>query len=398
MKTKIGVLITHPIQYFQPVFEELSASYELSTKVFFGCKAGLEEFYDEEFGKVIKWDSGPTKGFRSTFISENAEINRLRGMQGIWLGIKAAQEIRKWQADSVLIFAYTPTFITAATIWLKLTGQKSLILRADATDGAFKRGALKRLGRSLILPLYYSLFSFVLPIGSESDKHFSKKGVKARRRKKVLFSSNTNFFEQKILEIKKLNGAEESRSKQIVAYIGKLSRRKGVQVLVDAIKGMASSEAKKIHLVIVGSGELENNIGEQLAGIRKLEFTMTGFKNQNEIADYYAMADTVVVPSVEGETWGLVVNEALQFGCRVIATKRVGASSDLLLTQPHVVVESDDAKAIRTALNEYYLKPADWMYNKKRYENLPKPSDLVNEVRKYLERKKKAMPELFLKL
>ena len=149
MKKKLGVLITHPIQYFQPVFEELSKNSEIDTRVFFGCKAGFNEYYDEEFEKLISWNSSPTSGFESQFITKGANIGGLRGIAGCWKGIQAAQEIIKWGADNVLIFAYTPTFITAATLWLKIFGQKSLILRADATDGAFRRNRVKKLARNI---------------------------------------------------------------------------------------------------------------------------------------------------------------------------------------------------------------------------------------------------------
>ena len=81
MKEKLGVLITHPIQYFQPVFEELSKNSEINTKVFFGCKAGVKEYYDEEFKKRISWNSNPIRGFESEFITNAANV-RLRGIKG----------------------------------------------------------------------------------------------------------------------------------------------------------------------------------------------------------------------------------------------------------------------------------------------------------------------------
>ena len=185
MTKKLGVLITHPIQYFQPVFEELAKSSEINTRVFFGCKAGFNEYYDKEFEKLISWNSSPTQGFESQFITNRANIGGLRGLGGCWKGIQAAQEIIKWGGDNVLIFAYTPTFITAATIWLKVFGQKSLILRADATDGAFNRNKFKTLARKIMLPAYYFLFDLLIPIGSESEEHYINKKVPESKRKKL---------------------------------------------------------------------------------------------------------------------------------------------------------------------------------------------------------------------
>jgi GxxExxY protein len=55
-----------------------------------------------------------------------------------------------------------------------------------------------------------------------------------------------------------------------------------------------------------------------------------GFKNQTEISKYYAMSDIFVLPSDVGETWGLVVNEAMNFRLPVIVSDLVGCGSDLV--------------------------------------------------------------------
>ena len=386
MKEKLGVLITHPIQYFQPVFEELSKNSEINTKVFFGCKAGLNEYYDEEFKKRISWNSSPTSGFESKFITDQVNIGGLRGIAGCWKGIKAAREIIKWDAHNVLIFAYTPTYITAATVWLKVVGQKSLILRADATDGAFRRNKLKKLARNILLPAYYLLFDLVIPIGSESEEHYKRKGVQERKRKTALFSSNVYFFEDKIKAIKgkqpMLLG--ESKRKQTISYMGKLSKRKGILTLLEAIKNMTDDEIRKIKLLVVGSGELKIEIQNQLKEVKELDYEMVGFINQKEIIEYYAKSDTVVVPSIDGETWGLVVNEALQCGCRVIATDKVGSSRDLLQAYPHEVIASNDASALREAINRGFLKQRYWVEDPNRYKRIPKPSDLSDTVIQWL--------------
>ena len=382
MKNRLGVLITHPIQYFQPVFQELSKSSEFNTRVFFGCKAGANEYYDEEFEKFISWNSSPTSGFESQFITNGANISGLKGIAGCWRGIRAAHEIIKWGADKVLIFAYTPTFITAATLWLKVFGQKSLILRADATDGAFRRNKFKKLARNIVLPAYYLSFDLVIPIGSESEEHYKRKGVPRRKSRKALFSSNVYLFENRIREIKKLlpMSLEEKGRKQTISYIGKLSRRKGVLTLLSAIKKMSKEEIMRIKLVVVGSGELNESIKNQLREVKDLEYEIIGFVNQQEIVEYYAKSDTVIVPSIDGETWGLVVNEALQCRCRVIATDKVGASRDLLRTYPHEVIASGDADALRKAINKEFRKGIDWFDDPNRYQEIPKPSDLADTV------------------
>jgi glycosyltransferase involved in cell wall biosynthesis len=60
-------------------------------------------------------------------------------------------------------------------------------------------------------------------------------------------------------------------------------------------------------------------------------FVAPGFVNQSQVGRYYAAADCLVLPSAWGETWGLVVNEALQFGLPVVVSSRVGCHPDLVV-------------------------------------------------------------------
>jgi glycosyltransferase involved in cell wall biosynthesis len=55
-----------------------------------------------------------------------------------------------------------------------------------------------------------------------------------------------------------------------------------------------------------------------------------GFRNQTEIARAYRLADCLVLPSDSGETWGLVVNEALSVGLPCIVSDQVGCGPDLI--------------------------------------------------------------------
>ena len=125
-------------------------------------------------------------------------------------------------------------------------------------------------------------------------------------------------------------------------------------------------------------------IQNQLKEVKELDYEMVGFINQKEIVEYYAKSDTVVVPSIDGETWGLVVNEALQCGCRVIATDKVGSSRDLLQAYPHEVIASNDASALREAINRGFLKQRYWVDDPNRYKQIPKPSDLSDTVIQWL--------------
>jgi glycosyltransferase involved in cell wall biosynthesis len=75
-----------------------------------------------------------------------------------------------------------------------------------------------------------------------------------------------------------------------------------------------------------------------------------------ELYPYYALADALIVPSITTrvfkEPWGLIVNEAMNQGCVVIASDAVGAARGGLLDDEHngLVVPERDPAALAAAV------------------------------------------------
>jgi glycosyltransferase involved in cell wall biosynthesis len=78
---------------------------------------------------------------------------------------------------------------------------------------------------------------------------------------------------------------------------------------------------------MVGSGPLGEQLRRDAAG---LPIHFAGFLNQSEITAAYASADCLLLPSDNGETWGLVVNEAMACGLPAIVSDQVGSAADLI--------------------------------------------------------------------
>ncbi|NDA64774.1 MAG: glycosyl transferase, partial [Chitinophagia bacterium] len=72
------MLLTHPVQYFKPVFAALAAEPDLITEVLFGCDHGVRPSLDPDFGVAFRWDSSPTEGFAHRFLSRRplADLSR----------------------------------------------------------------------------------------------------------------------------------------------------------------------------------------------------------------------------------------------------------------------------------------------------------------------------------
>ena len=82
-----------------------------------------------------------------------------------------------------------------------------------------------------------------------------------------------------------------------------------------------------------------------------------GFKQKEELSQYYAISDLFVLPSTQ-EVWGLVLNEAVACGLPVITTDKVGASTDLIKDGVNgYVVESRNAEHLCDAMKKVLLDP-----------------------------------------
>ncbi|MEK7464449.1 MAG: glycosyltransferase family 4 protein, partial [Patescibacteria group bacterium] len=83
-------------------------------------------------------------------------------------------------------------------------------------------------------------------------------------------------------------------------------------------------------LVFVGDGILKTALEKYVdeRDVKNVHFV--GFQNQTELPKFYAAADIFVLPSGVGETWGLVVNEAMCFSLPVIVSNMVGCGKSLV--------------------------------------------------------------------
>ena len=82
---------------------------------------------------------------------------------------------------------------------------------------------------------------------------------------------------------------------------------------------------------MAGDGPLRQEC-ERFAIENRTPVRFAGFLNQSQIASAYVASDVLALPSDGGETWGLVVNEAMVCGRACIVSDRVGCGPDLVIS------------------------------------------------------------------
>jgi glycosyltransferase involved in cell wall biosynthesis len=142
-----------------------------------------------------------------------------------------------------------------------------------------------------------------------------------------------------------------------VLYVGKLSREKGVDLLVEAMRDLDA------RLVVVGFGPARPEL-EAAAGPRTL---FTGPLEHRHLAHLWPLARVAVTPSVFPEAFGMVAAEAASCGCPPLVSRHSGlaeiaAALEAAYPEGHrhlAAFRSGDVGDLREKLSAILALPAD---------------------------------------
>jgi glycosyltransferase involved in cell wall biosynthesis len=98
---------------------------------------------------------------------------------------------------------------------------------------------------------------------------------------------------------------------------------------------------------------------EQIVALKNIpNVVFAGFQDQTRLARAYAASDVFVLPSIAHETWGIVVNEAMNFSLPIVATDKVGSARDLVKDGDNgFIVPAGDVGALAGALGQLVGSP-----------------------------------------
>jgi len=345
MKKRLAILATHPVQYFVPVFRGLEAIPWLRCQVFVGCLHGaVEPSYDPDFGLTFAWDCDLCSGYNRTALT-HWPLQALSGWRGVVAGLWAGLKLALWRPDAVLIYAYSPSFITTASLVLAVV-QIPILLRADTSDEAYSRSALRSWIRDQLLRIYYRSCKLIFPIGAESHRHFMRLGVPPAKLNCVPYAVDQRVFPP-------LSGAcaqPNADAPLRLGFVGKFTLLKDPMLMARALNYLSDGERTQLRFAAAGDGPLLEKCRKAMKRLLS-EVCFHGFLNQSELNHFYGQLDVLILPSVQGEVWGLVINEALSQGVRVIVSNRVSCRHDLVLSeQAGWVFPAGQARALARAL------------------------------------------------
>ena len=324
----LALIASHPVQYQAPWYRALAAMTDL--RVFFAHRIGADEQAHAGFGVPFDWDVPLFDGYRFEWLDNVAArpgINHFRGCDTPQL----ARRIQEGRFDAVLVNGWHLLSYWQAIRAARRAGVPVMV-RGDS-QLVTPRGGLRRAAKRLVYPRLLKSFDAFLAVGRRNQAYYRYYGIGADRIFRSPHCVDNDFFAR---------AAEAARRQRddlrrevgipcgavVFAFVGKFIDKKRPLDFLMALERLRRARPD-IRGLIVGDGPLRAEL-EAYQRRHDTGCTMTGFLNQREIARAYVVADALVLPSTGGETWGLVVNEAMACGVPAIVSDEVGCAPDLI--------------------------------------------------------------------
>ena len=325
---RVGLLATHPIQYYTPWYRALARLVDLH--VYYCHRQSSADHARSEFGVAFEWDVPLLDGYRSSFLHNRArrpDVSQFNGCDTPEL----AALIRAERYDAFIVTGWgVRSFWQAmAACWQSGT---PLLVRGDS-HLLTPRSLPKRLFKAVAYRVFIPRFAAYLVVGERNRDYYRHYGAGERRLFFTPHAVDNQFFGARPTQLRARRAELRARwglpAEAVVAlFAGKLAAHKRPADFVYAVAA-ASRQSPGLWGLVVGDGPLRGEL-ERLVCATGASVRFAGFLNQQAMPGAYAAADLLVLPS--DETWGLVVNEAMAAGVPALVSERTGCAPDLVIS------------------------------------------------------------------
>jgi len=351
-RVRLVAVETHPIQYKVPLFRLLAQRDGLDLTVMYALLPDTSQ-QGTGFGVPFVWDIPLLEGYRHDVL-----VNRARAPSVIRFGGCDTPDIykrlRRERPDAVLVNGWvTKTCLQA--LWACRRLGIPCLVRGEA-NLLRPRAWWKHVLHGCLLRQY----SAYLAIGSANRAFYRFHRCAEDRISLAPYSVDNDWFAG---EAAKRSGCRQALRDRfgipsdavVFLFVGKLEEKKHPMDVLVALAALTPPHPA--YLLVVGDGPLRGEC-ESFATARHLPVRFTGFQNQSALPDAYAVSDVLVLPSDAGETWGLVVNEAMASGRPAIVSRSAGCCADLIIeADTGYAFDLHDVACLSTRMADYINTP-----------------------------------------
>ncbi|WP_221284786.1 glycosyltransferase family 4 protein [Mucilaginibacter sp. SP1R1] len=321
---KIVIIITHPIQYYAPVFKLLNQQKNLEVKVFYTLGKNAINKFDLGFKKKINWDIPLLDGYDYAWVENSSSKPGSHHFKGI-ITPKLIDLIKEWRPN--VLFVYGWAYESHFKVMRYFKNKIPIVFRGDSTL-LDEQHWFRNILRYIFLRWLYRHIDYALYTGANNKDYFKRYGLKENQLHFAPHAiDNKRFSVDRAVEVQKLRqslGIEKTDI--LILFAGKFEEKKDPLLLLTAF---IEIKRANLHLLYVGSGTLENELRSKAKSICNIHFMP--FQNQSYLPVIYQSCDLFCLPSKgPNETWGLSVNEAMASKKCVLVSDKVGCAIDLI--------------------------------------------------------------------
>ena len=312
---KIIFLNSHPISYFSDMYRYLRSN-GLNFEVWYCSKYGLNNHFDIQFNSFRKTE-GLLEGFKSKFLLNFLKAKNAKETIFNTLNPSILKEISNLDRNTIVIsHGWSRLTMVLTLIFGGMFGVKVGLRTETPLTHEYNYKGVKKSLRTFILKNLFKRVDYFFYIGTSNKNFYKSMGIKDDQLIFMPYSTKPSGL-----------GYSSKKRQGKILFCGKLIEKKRPQDLLIAFHRLKN---KNLELIYAGSGKMENELKmkSQDLGLKK-QVLFKGLLDKNKLDELYKDVDLIVLPSGFGETWGLVINEAIEYGLPVIVSDMVGCSIDL---------------------------------------------------------------------
>lgn len=351
---------THPIQYFAPLYKYLTQQ-GFALKVWYCSNKSLRGEIDVEFNTAVNWNLSLLEGYAHQFFDNKSPLNQENGHKfNRFNNPDLLAALKREPPSAVVVTAWNYTTALQVLLKARRYGHQLLFRGETNFSHELRKPFLARQLRKLLLPWALRHVQAFLYIGQESLAFYEHLGLPQR----ALYYTPYAVDNERFRQFADTTNQQQARQAlglpldaKILLFSGKFIAKKRPLDVIDAFAGTPQTAL----LVMMGEGALRPQLEQRIAenGLQN-RVVLTGFINQQEVPAYYRAANFLVMSSDVGETWGLSVNEGMNFGLPLLVSNLCGCHKNLVESGKNgFVYRAGDVNALRSLMNTLLHMPQE---------------------------------------
>ena len=167
----IAYVLSHPIQYQSPLLKRLSTSSKFHLHTFYISDHSVKNFYDQEFGKKIKWNLNILEGYKFTFLKNFFNKNKINFFSPIVIDKKILSILKNY--DYIWFHGYAH-YVQFILLFLCIIFKKKYFLRIESNLVSTKTSFIK----NIFIKTIVRKASKLLYIGSLNKEYYINYGAR----------------------------------------------------------------------------------------------------------------------------------------------------------------------------------------------------------------------------